>query len=867
MGMRSLYPFACCEAGVSETVGNPSNFGRGLVRWASLLAVTSLAACSGNVSGKGEGSGSDSGGAQGEPGNPSDPANPATPGSPNQNPGAPPVALMPEPGPASLPPVGDLWSDPKTWGGKLPAAGDSVTIPAGRTILVDVDPAALKSLTVRGALVFQERDVQLRTNTISVERGGRFQLGTVEKPFEKRATITLDGPTATTPGFGGKTFSVVDGILDIHGTKTAHSWTKLGAEVAPGATQIVLAEAPGWRVGDRVVIATSSTRMDDYDAAEIAAIDGKTVTLKAPLKFKHFGTVRMVGDEKVDVRAEVGLINRNIVIAGDEASVAQQVGVHMMFMASQDTTIRLSNIEVTRAGQFNRLGRYPVHFHIMKDQCKGCFVRDLSVHDTIQRGIVVHDTSNILFEGNVVYKTVGHNFIVETMSTPGNAFRHNLALVNTMPSPKFTNADLLAQNDDIPGGFWIKNARNEFSDNASAGSVGIGFFFDATSEGPLLFQRNTVHAAMSKGAPRDFIIQSGFLLMCGQEDADKLKQGSKVTDVLLYQNGLSGFWPEKCTTFSKGMSPFEISRIQMIDNLVVNMQLRGQQDFFEIKDSLFTETLLDPTNRAGALHFQYGATVTLTRPTFAHMQSAVYGSNDILGPWIARLRVEGARFIQADKSAIARPAGSDALLEALDDSFMPKGSYTTVEGSKPTLAVPGCTTKAGGDGNVIYCPTTPVLGALMVNQSLSKGEDNFSQGTPMHTVTALAREDGGMFPPRSYGFGGYEIAAGTDLVYRLGVAPQGRYSVHFAPMGSVSKGLDDTSYVDVAIPAAKAPAAVYRLDADESANISLPKPADTLKPASSVAELKSNPMTHYFFDSSSGALRLKANYRHIVVEQ
>src|SRR5215469_13778529 len=55
---------------------------------------------------------------------------------------------------ARLPFQGMKWSNPVTWNGHLPAAGGDVTIPAGKTVLLDVSPPALKSLTIQGTLIF-----------------------------------------------------------------------------------------------------------------------------------------------------------------------------------------------------------------------------------------------------------------------------------------------------------------------------------------------------------------------------------------------------------------------------------------------------------------------------------------------------------------------------------------------------------------------------------------------------------------------------------------------------------------------------------------------------------------------------------------
>src|SRR5687767_13770986 len=47
------------------------------------------------------------------------------------------LALAPQPARAA---GADLWSARSTWGGQVPQAGDTVTIPAGKTVVLDVSP-------------------------------------------------------------------------------------------------------------------------------------------------------------------------------------------------------------------------------------------------------------------------------------------------------------------------------------------------------------------------------------------------------------------------------------------------------------------------------------------------------------------------------------------------------------------------------------------------------------------------------------------------------------------------------------------------------------------------------------------------------
>src|SRR5213075_2470405 len=99
--------------------------------------------------------------------------------------------------PTALQPVTpSRWSDPATWpGGFVPAAGARVIIPAGRTILLDVVTPRLASLRIDGALVADDRDVGIDAGGIEVY--GRLEIGTSDRPFAHRATLTLWGrPTA-----------------------------------------------------------------------------------------------------------------------------------------------------------------------------------------------------------------------------------------------------------------------------------------------------------------------------------------------------------------------------------------------------------------------------------------------------------------------------------------------------------------------------------------------------------------------------------------------------------------------------------------------------------------------------------------------
>lgn len=777
-----------------------------------------------------------------------------------------------KPGPAPVPVSGERWSDPKTWSsGKVPVKGEKVEIPAGKTVLLDIDPPPLASLEIAGTLVFDNRDTQLSSDAIMVN-GGRLQVGTKDEPFTKRAVITLTGGDPSSPevdtaraGMGIKLLGVVNGILDLHGSPVGVSWTKLDGDVAAGAKTIKLLDAPLWKAGDQIVIATSSLEAGDNERVEVAGVDGKTVTLKTPLAHPHFGAVRKVDTTDIDVRAEVALLSRNIIVQGDEASEAQHLGGHMMFMSTKSTTVRLSNIEVTRMGQYDHLGRYPVHFHLMGDKCEGCSVKDISVHDTVQRGIVVHDTSSVLVQHNVVHNSMGHNYIVETVTTKGNVFDGNLAIGNRQPSPGFTVQALKDQNDDIPTGFWIRNANNVFSGNHVAGSVGMGMWFDGSGDAPVNLAGSVVHAAMTKGAPRESNMQSGILVDCGVEQPAT----GKITDTLVYQSGSTGFWIEHCTSFTETMKTFPISKLQVIDNVGADLEVRGQRQNYKIDDIIVTGHLLGgPRHDPVGVFYQYGGTLTLTRPVFAHFSdNGLLGSNDILGIWIARFRLAEAKLIDVAPSLVI----PNSFTEALDDSFLPKGSYLVLDADKPTLVTDGCMSlKMESDYGVYKCPSDTKLGFLTLkdgNQLDGEGE-RLVGGTPLHTKFALKRNtDGALYKPNSYGFGGYEIALQKGMAYTVAEQPVGTIVGVLDPMGSVDVGVDASQYVDVWMPLSAAPKNVTRTATAPDGGILKPTDAGRMKAVNSQADLDANPEGTYIYDAAAKMLKVKAGVHTFVVER
>ena len=361
------------------------------------------------------------------------------------------------------------WSDPATWGGRLPAAGADVTIPNGKRVLLDVSPPPLHRLRVDGSLRFADKDLALRAG--SIETRGLFAIGSEARPFTHRATITLVGendsrnPNNRPNNSGPKMLAVYAGNLELHGLPHGPNWTRLAATAYAHSDQLALEQTVGWHPGDSLVVASTDFNPAQAEERRITAIQGRVALLDRPLQWTHWGQKA----QGVDERAEVGCLSQNIVIEGDADSDAQGLGGHVMVM--KPAVAHIANVELTRMGQKARLGRYPLHFHLAGDVA-GAYVRDCSIHHCYNRFLTLHGTHKARIEGCVGYDTIGHGYFLEDGIETGNALLHNLGLMTRRAKP----GENLLPSDLEPAVFWLTNPDNIVRGNAAAGSEQYGFW-------------------------------------------------------------------------------------------------------------------------------------------------------------------------------------------------------------------------------------------------------------------------------------------------------------------------------------------------------------------------------------------------------
>ncbi len=381
-----------------------------------------------------------------------------------------------------------LWSDPAAWpGGRVPGEGEEVMIARGMDLVLDIDPPALRSLTIDGKLSFSnDLDIELETDWIYLRRG-ELHIGSEARPHTRKATITL---TDKVPGedintMGDRGIMLMGGALSLHGDRE-NSWTKLAATAAAGSTSIEVLDAGGWREGDEIVLASTDFDPRQAEKRVITAVNGNVITLDRALEYMHFGAITF----GVDQRGEVGLLTRNIRIQASEDAESSYFGGHIMAMLQPD--VRISGVELYRMGQHLQLARYPMHWHLVGEG-QGQYIQNSAIHDSYSRCVTVHGTNNVRVENNVTYNNVGHCFFLEDGIETGNQFVRNLGIQTkchpTLPcdptnlvlayqSTKGQESDqILIPSDNTVSTFWITNPDNIYRDNVAAGSDQIGFWF------------------------------------------------------------------------------------------------------------------------------------------------------------------------------------------------------------------------------------------------------------------------------------------------------------------------------------------------------------------------------------------------------
>jgi hypothetical protein len=298
------------------------------------------------------------------------------------------------------------WSDPHTWNGKTPAAGDLAVI--SRPVVLDRDARVAGMVIEKGGELIFDRSKSVRlTSSRNILVRGRL----VMRPHDHKIKHRLVFDGVKEGDFVGGGMDPIDsdvglwviesGKLKIVGAKK-RDWTRVVGHVASGATDITLGAHPsGWRRGDEIVIAPTDTAADRdhferFDGATVQAINDKTITLSTPTSFAH---PEVQGDKQV-FRAEVLNLTRNVVIQGTPGGRA-----HIFIRSSKPQKIK--NCVIRHMGPRKKgekvLGRWPLHFHHSHNGSRGSLVEGVVARDAGSHAFVTHVSHGIKVRNCIAY--------------------------------------------------------------------------------------------------------------------------------------------------------------------------------------------------------------------------------------------------------------------------------------------------------------------------------------------------------------------------------------------------------------------------------------------------------------------------------
>lgn len=398
------------------------------------------------------------------------------------------------------------WSDVQTWeNGRQPQGGDFVQVRAGHIVTYDVDSsAALRLLHVAGTLTFsREKNTLLDVGLIKIEPGET----TTEDGFnchDEAPTLTASGATpvleigtAASPipdgvkatirlrhfkGTNVETLPAISacgGRWEVHGAPMNRTWLKLAAPAKVGDASVTLEQpVSDWHVGDRIIITTGEAPTIESGTSfrsrsgrpkpvgtedrVIAAIEGAVLTLDRPLARAHHGKGLM--------RCEVANLSRNVVIES-----AEPAGVRGHTMYHRDSSGGISYAEFRHLGKEGVLGKYPIHFHLVRGTMRGSGVRGASIWDSHNRWITIHGTDHLLVRDCVGYQSRGHGYFLEDATEQWNVLDRNLAVqaFGSVPLPR----QVLNYDPNDGAGFWWANGRNTFTRNVACENDHYGYHF------------------------------------------------------------------------------------------------------------------------------------------------------------------------------------------------------------------------------------------------------------------------------------------------------------------------------------------------------------------------------------------------------
>jgi hypothetical protein len=356
--------------------------------------------------------------------------------------------------------------------------------------------------------VSRTHNTSIKFTTLINLPGAVFDVGTQSDPIPCNIRVDLsirDVPIDKTKD----PFSWGNGLVNF-GKQTRIGcaktpWVEAAGGIAEGANSITLAAAPsGWLVGDALLIPdTTSPNVDPQIVSvqretpvTIASIAGSVITLSKPLDFAHPNIVDM--DGVLVLRPRVANLTRNIVIRSENANgtpghtadighgSSWDIRANQFVELGRTTIDPLDDTVLGSHVGTNQRGKYAEHHHHAESSPGSADVDNTYIgrggNIGAKWGVVLHNTSDTLIEGDIVTDFPGACYSTEDGYEVRNVFRKNMAaycLGHTRDAQGnvFDAAGNLARL--APGaegtGFWLHGVMNTFIGNEAWNNFTSGF--------------------------------------------------------------------------------------------------------------------------------------------------------------------------------------------------------------------------------------------------------------------------------------------------------------------------------------------------------------------------------------------------------
>lgn len=404
------------------------------------------------------------------------------------------------------------WSNPSTWGGRVPDANDTPLISSGHSIDFD-----MTSTTVSGVNIAGGGTLQFNTSSSSELLSSQnivVQGKLVMRPSSANVVQRIRFIDINENNFSGGGHDVLGndiglwvmgaGQLDIYGAKKK-SWTRTTGSVGRGASSFSVQDASGWNVGDEIVLVPTETPGEylfDFDERlnipvdkfapkferrNIVSISGNSVTVNSPFSFDH----NQVGTDSKTFNPEVANLSRNVRIEGTATGrshifIRSSVPQSIYYMAGRHLGPR-------KGGGRSSLvsGRYGLHFHHCNFGSVGSIVEGCSISETGNRAYVPHTSHGVTMRENVAFDCMEASFWWDFQEVTHNTiWDGNLtALVKR----NGIDAGCRGMELNMGDGNVARNNVVVYGNSGDEHTLG-GYVWNADSEGVWIFENNLSHS-------------------------------------------------------------------------------------------------------------------------------------------------------------------------------------------------------------------------------------------------------------------------------------------------------------------------------------------------------------------------------------